>query len=388
MTLWILEARDPLIFGDGKPFSAIPGSRAKSLPAPYPSTLAGSVRTRAGTDPASGKFVAARIPELLQQQVRGPFLVELSDSGVAPAIQEWLLPAPADALLLQDGTRRRLRPLRLPAGASTNLQDLAIVGTAAAVKQKPADKPPLYWRWPAYLGWLQAPADGPVAPDDLGHAGPVREARVHVSIDTGTQRADEGALFQTSGMEYNRISSPDSKELSALRRFALALETSASVTPGIAFLGGERRVVRWSKADAPLPACPPELRRLIIAQRACRLVLVTPGCFDKGWQPAWVLSAAPGVTATLVGAAVARYQTVSGWDYAAQPGRPKPTRRLAPAGSVYFLKLEGDEAAIGWFVDAVWLQPISDSQQDRLDGFGLALAGAWDGKLCDVEVAK
>ena len=44
MTLWIIEPRDPLIFGDGKPFSAIPGARAKSLLFPHPPTLAGSMR--------------------------------------------------------------------------------------------------------------------------------------------------------------------------------------------------------------------------------------------------------------------------------------------------------------------------------------------------------
>ena len=60
-------------------------------------------------------------------------------------------------------------------------------------------------------------------------------------------------------------------------------------------------------------------------------------------------------------------------------GRPKPTRRLAPAGSVYFLELTGADDAIGRFVDAVWLQAISDDEQDQRDGFGLALLGAWDG---------
>jgi CRISPR-associated protein Cmr3 len=59
--------------------------------------------------------------------------------------------------------------------------------------------------------------------------------------------------------------------------------------------------------------------------------------------------------------------------------RPKPSRRLVPAGSVYFLKLDGSDAAIDQFIDATWLQAISDDEQDRRDGFGLALFGAWDG---------
>jgi len=84
----------------------------------------------------------------------------------------------------------------------------------------------------------------------------------------------------------------------------------------------------------------------------------------------------------IIAAALSRYQTISGWDY--EKGTPKPTRRLVPAGSVYFLNLEG-VADIEAFVNAVWLQAISDDDQSRLDGFGLALLGAWDGVMRNME---
>ncbi|HZQ09120.1 MAG TPA: type III-B CRISPR module-associated Cmr3 family protein, partial [Anaerolineae bacterium] len=48
MSVWLIEPRDPLIFRDGRPFNPTPGARAISLPFPYPSTLAGAVRTRVG----------------------------------------------------------------------------------------------------------------------------------------------------------------------------------------------------------------------------------------------------------------------------------------------------------------------------------------------------
>ena len=67
---------------------------------------------------------------------------------------------------------------------------------------------------------------------------------------------------------------------------------------------------------------------------------------------------------------------------------PKAHPRLVPAGSVYFLKFEGNptQAEIEKFIAAAWLQPVSDDEQSRNDGFGLALLGAWDGGLYEMEV--
>lgn len=397
MTLWIIEPRDPLIFGDGKPFTAIPGSRAKSLPFPYPSTIAGCVRTRAGQDPASGRFDKRRIRELLGVDVRGPLLVEIDAMDRQEVVTDWLLPAPADALLLEAKTpdcalRRKLSPLELPSGCVTDLAGLSVVGASSPVKEKPHPHAPRYWRWDAYLQWLRAPADGLTQLATLGHDGPARESRVHVSIEARNQTALEGALFQTSGMEFVRSEpSHDEHKLARSRTLALAVETEASLTDGLDFMGGERRVVRWRHTEAGLPACPDDVRANIVAQRACRMILLTPAHFQAGCLPSWALSKTTGVRVEVVGAAVPRYGAVSGWDYVT--GKPKPARRLAPAGSVYFLSLRGDPVALGRFVDAIWMQVVSDDlsgiedgEQARRDGFGLAIAGAWDGALSHLEV--
>lgn len=388
MTLWIIEPRDPLIFGDGKPFSAIPGARAKSLPFPHPPVIAGSVRTHAGPG-ASGQFDKSRISELIAKQVRGPVLVEL---GADDRILSWLVPAPADALLLrtpqkQLAQRLWLRPIKPPAGVVTNLEGLALIGPSKAAREKPHPGAPAYWRWQAYAEWLLKPADAEVAIDALGHGGPQRESRVHVRIKPKTQTALEGALYQTSGMEFVRAyRKTDEAGLGDVGALALALETDADLQDGIDFLGGERRIVCWRKADGGLPPCPVEVRQAIQQSRACRVMLVTPACFAQGLLPAWLLSCASGASATVIGAAVHRYQTASGWDY--EKRGPKPTRRLAPAGSVYYLKLAGNDEAINRFVDTVWMQAISDDPQARLDGFGLAALGAWkwDGTLHEMEV--
>jgi CRISPR-associated protein Cmr3 len=59
---------------------------------------------------------------------------------------------------------------------------------------------------------------------------------------------------------------------------------------------------------------------------------------------------------------------------------------MTPAGAVYFLRVEGDESARRAFARRIWLQAISDEEQDRRDGFGIALLGTWDGKTETLEV--
>lgn len=394
MSLWIVEPRDPVIFRDGKPFGTVPGARAKSLPFPFPSTVVGALRTHSGPND-NGRFDQTRIDELLQKEMRGPILVNLAASSES---ERWLMPAPADALLLRNdndnGQCKRvwLRPLALPAGAQSDLGDRALVGSPRAIKGKPLTNPPRYWRWSELKTWLIAPGSQELRVElrRLGHSGPSREYRTHVSIENASQTAREGALYQTSGLEFihtERPALPDGPAvLGGNQRLGLALQTDAELTESLAFLGGERRVVTWRKSDQTFPSCPVSIRQAILSSKCCRLLLATPAYFEGGYLPTELENWIPGVKATVVAVAVQRYQTVSGWDYASTPGRPKPTRRLAPAGSVYYLRLEGEDAAITQFIDAVWMRNISDGEQERRDGFGLALLGAWNGKFTPMEV--
>ena len=70
---WLIEPIDPLIVRDGRPFGPTPGARARTLPFPFPQTIAGAVRTRDGLD-ANGRFdrtqdnIARVITRLLQNE--------------------------------------------------------------------------------------------------------------------------------------------------------------------------------------------------------------------------------------------------------------------------------------------------------------------------------
>lgn len=208
---------------------------------------------------------------------------------------------------------------------------------------------------------------------------------MHVSIRPNTQTADEerGALFQTRGLEF--IHMPEKQALSKARRLGLAVATDApSLKPGIGPLGGERRLVFWRRSNETLPSLSGALEERIAALGHCRLILLTPAHFKAGWKPAWLLEGREGVIPSLQAVALKRCQTVSGWDFA--KGERKPTRRLAPAGTVYFLKLDGDSAAVKRWIDTIWMHCVSDEEQDRRDGFGLAVLGVWDGTFHRMEV--
>ena len=58
----------------------------------------------------------------------------------------------------------------------------------------------------------------------------------------------------------------------------------------------------------------------------------------------------------------------------APPRGPKPVKRMVPAGGVYFF-----EVIHGTASDLAhrWLLSVSDGDQDRRDGFGLAAWGTW-----------
>lgn len=393
MTVWLIQPRDPLIFRDGKPFNATPGACAQSLPFPYPSTLAGGLRTHAGRD-EKDRFDPQDIARLRQIRIHGPLLVALDDQD---EITAWYFPAPADCLFVEpaagegkQGQRYWVRPIMPPERAQTNLESkLQLVSTNPIIKQKRHKETPRFWHWKALQAWLLHPGNDqtPVTLNSIGISGLTQESRVHVRIDEETGTADEGFLFQTTGLEFQRLADgKNPKPLSTIQRYALAIEVGedANVKEGIDFLGGERRTVNWTPSKTTLPGCPAEIRKVIIAQKHCRLLLATPAIFEQGYLPQWVCENTPGLTITVVAAAVSRYEGISGWD--AEKQTQKPSRRLAPAGSVYYLSLTGSDATINQFIESTWMHTISDTEQDRLDGFGLALLGTWDGTIEPLEV--
>ena len=114
MSVWLIEPLDPLIARDGRPAAV---NHFLTVPFPYPSMLAGVVRTRMGSEGGAFTLPRHHLAELKEKvHVRGPLLAELNGED---AILQWLAPAPRDAVLLaKEGKAmlRRLAPRRLEDG--------------------------------------------------------------------------------------------------------------------------------------------------------------------------------------------------------------------------------------------------------------------------------
>jgi CRISPR-associated protein Cmr3 len=398
MSVWLVEPLDPLIARDGRPSSV--GGHFFTVSFPYPSMLAGAVRTRMGCE--NGAFTLrgeSALAELREKViVRGPLLAELRSDN--EEVLQWLAPAPRDLTILRTQEGRTILKRHLPraldpgeAMDSLSGEDLLPAGYAGGETYgKPPKDLPAFWRWAEFESWLTAPADrDDVDLKKLGVEALPIETRAHLAIQPGERVGMDGMFFQTSGLRFLQ------KGASRLepRRFALSLWCQGATVSGrkltlerqIAPLGGERRLARWSPASQQWPRMPESLRERIVADRRARLILLTPAIFEKGALPGWNGGTWPlggSVKATVSAACVQRPAVISGWDLAASngdgkpKGRPKPTRRLAPAGSVYFLKLEGAKEDLRRWCDEAWLNCVSDDAQDRRDGFGLAALGAWE----------
>jgi CRISPR-associated protein Cmr3 len=436
LNIWVIEPREPLIFRDGRPFSNRPGVVAQSLPFPFPATTTGGVRTQAGLDDR-GIFAFTsneQLETLKKLRVRGPLLVQIlpQDERKGQGQEEqsealdWFVPAPADALLLKPeekgaspapaGTllpkpdekgaskvKARVKRL-LPVQIGEALTDLAfycaekemkpalqLVGMQTWVSGKPIEKPPRYWRWDVFQKWLLSPEDKEIeAWSDLGIMGPQQEQRVHVSMDGEKHQGKEGALFATRAMEF--VVRNDEEELQEAHPLGLAMivEKDAQPVPreGFAAFGGERRIVHWRKYQSSALTCPSALTANIAVNEQgvwpCRMILLTPACFDKGFYPTAIQEEQDGVKPTLKAIALQRPDVISGWDFVR--GKPKRTRRLVPAGTVFFLELKGEQEAIRNWVEHHWLQCVSDERQDRTDGFGLAVIGTWNGEPQEMQL--
>ncbi|MEW6406912.1 MAG: type III-B CRISPR module-associated Cmr3 family protein, partial [Chloroflexota bacterium] len=317
MKYWLIQPRDPLIFRDGRPFTADPGARAATLSFPYPSTLAGAARTSSVPAPWPQRFSDEQVKALLEKSIRGPLLAAVDSSG---NVTEWFVPAPADALLLKkkddekSAIQQWLRPLAPPSGAQTDLgENIPVIGARQPSKEKPHSKAPAFWHWSQFEAWLAKPEDGDqVVLKDLGLPGLAREYRTHVRITPDTQTADAGGLFQTSGLEFTWVpvdEDTEKRDFLKLQELALAIATDVEIGTSLGFLGGERRIAGWKVASQPpFSKCPDAIRAVILAQRHCRLVILTPAIFESGHFPKQFLTKY-GLETIIKGAAVPRYQT-------------------------------------------------------------------------------
>jgi CRISPR-associated protein Cmr3 len=382
-SLWVIEPHDSLVIRDGRPFSPINGvAQAFSLPFVPPSVTAGAVRQRIGSN-ASGMFVADKVAQeqLKAHAVVGPFLIEKISNSIRV-----YFPRPADALLLQDSNDWHYLFPNAYHDVVTNMPQTGLLplypgeSVTPTLRRNKARQSGAFWSHDTMLNWL---CQRPVPFSSAMQIDPMpRDTRIHVKMDGNRHTAERGGLFATQGLTWQTGSMVKN------RQYALALLVPSQHDAqlqryAVSSLGGEQRLVGWKKESTnPLPTllqtCPDEIKQSIAQTRRCRVVITTPAYFDQGWLPQRLLQPVAGIDVQprLVAVGNDRSEFYSGWDM--QERAPKKSRKFAPAGSVYFIDFaDASPDMIQRWVTHWWMRPISDTEQDVRDGFGVALIGMW-----------
>lgn len=384
-TSWyLIEPQAPLVFRSGKPFGI--GSR-DGANFPWPSALAGLLRAQIvdarGLDPRGN---SEHLRELLALACAGPLPVERNAEG--RIVDVWL-PKPADAVLLKDEASGRLAYHRLAPkchadGTGSDLPTgLMPVSFDLPTKGKPQPGP-LWWPRRLFLDWMAGASVDHAAIAARCERTPWQVAtRTHLGIDRATFAAESGKLFQTEGLDFAptrciRDGRPDGWED---HRFDLLACGPDGIPTGTVTFGGERRLSWLSPLDEhPLP---PSSDLASSLGGGVALTLLTPALFADGWKPQWLDAQnegeppeTPGLRLRLHAAVLDRWQAISGWDLAKQ--QPRASRKAVPAGATYWFEIL---AATPAQLELLWLARLSDKEQDRRDGFGLALPRAWNSAL-------
>jgi CRISPR-associated protein Cmr3 len=376
---YLLEPKAPLIIRSGRPFDEQAGADAARFPPP--STLAGALRT-AYAD-SQGLAYGAYLADIA---VQGPLPVLLDLSGKPLQL---LVPKPVDAhYCYQEGQKSLLpaRPTPLAKGLGCDLPVAGLLpvqlAPGAGGKAAPG---PQWWAFTDLVAWRQALALG------IGHipswtqivqhgwTPPPDDIRTHVQISRQTQAAESGQLFQTAGLNFWQTAATSHVTQLPEQAVGIVAGIAADIQTDLITLGGERRLAAIRSLTGLWPTTPVNHTAAMVQAGGFSLTLLTPALFAKGWRPGWLdeelcgeLPGMPGLRVKLRAAALERWQPHSGWDLAKQ--QPRAGRKLIPAGATYWFEFVSAAPEV---MGELWLPTISDQLQDRLDGFGLALAMPW-----------
>ncbi|MGQ9532517.1 MAG: type III-B CRISPR module-associated protein Cmr3 [Desulfotomaculales bacterium] len=323
--MWLfLEPVDVLLFRDGRPFDALSDHRAASLFPPYPSVIQGAIRSHhlivKNVDLRDSKKIAEVVgtaEDFKGLRIRGPFLARRRGDMVLR-----YFPLPADAYFTEHHKLRPASPPQpLPATAAASAPTPMLLGLSATERPKKAHSG-LWLDEGALVAYLEGREITGIPENALFQ----RESRFGIGMDDARRTVREQALYEA---EFIR----PCKDVGLLVQVEGYEGWPAE---GVMRLGGEGRGARFTQRVevAPWPA-PPK-----VLPPRFKVYFATPTYFEGGWQPLtgnWNKFFEGRVE--LVAAAVHRYESIGGYDWAKQDH--KPARRYVPAGSVYYFECRG-----------------------------------------------
>jgi CRISPR-associated protein Cmr3 len=319
-----LEPLDVWLFRDGRPFDAQSDHRAASVFPPYPSVMQGVIRSHQlvvqGVDLRDDHAIKAAVGDAEDYgrlRLRGPWIACRRTETIVTRY----FPLPAD-LVASDGGLVALRPTRVSAGQiSSAVTDWLLMSPVPPQKTMPGE-------WLAEAELVKYLRGEPPAASP-SRALFVRESRLGIGRDDERRVTREAMLYE---VEFIRTQPGG----------GLYVEVEGYAgwhKAGTLRIGGEGRAAGYDILDEkppwpllPYPApLPPRFK----------VYFATPTYFERGWLPRdWqAFFTAPVELAT---AALPRYESVGGYDWAAN--RHKPARRTVPAGSVYYFVNPGGAA--------------------------------------------
>lgn len=326
MTLQLfLRPLDVWLFRDGRPFDAGSAHRAESVFPPYPTVIQGAFRTARllwqGVDLKDKQAIAKLVgkpDEYGTLRLRGPFLARREGNDIVR-----YFPQPANALV--DG--KTLTPARLDPPTAT-LKSSSPLPQLFGLKQKSGKQnEPLWLSEAALIDYLdkQEQAVEGVPSKELFE----REERFGIGMNQRRVTVD-GMLYEA---EFIR----------PCEGVGLMVEMDGYDEPewkksGFLHLGGEGRMASFEPVEAsPLPKPPASASRF-------KVFFATPAYFENGWTHAqdihdWSKFFVRPVK--LLGAALQRYETLGGFNWAENDTKAsahRPARRFIPAGSVYYFE--------------------------------------------------
>lgn len=377
MTTYVIEPLAPIIVRSGRPFDGQTGADTARFPPP--STLAGALRT------AHAESMGLPLTsDLARISVDGPLPARLDEHG-KPA---WLLvPKPANALYFSDKRLVAAHPRPLAAGEGMDLPDADLypIQLAEQATGKPGSGP-RWWSLQDLQRFRRGELPTVESLEDAGWTAPEDDIRTHVAIDRHSHAAASSQLFQTAGVGFFHRPPATTRlgqEALPAGRIGLIGRIAGHIEPGVVILGGERRLAAIAPCAENLwPECPADWVASLRRAGGVCLSLLTHALFDAGWRPGWSANGGAGfppgcngLRLKLRAAALERWLPHSGWDLA--KNRSRAGRKLVPAGAAYWFEILNANDVPDTALRALWLSTISDAEQDRLDGFGLALPSAW-----------
>lgn len=346
MSVHFIEPYDVLFLRGNKLFGDA-GSYGESMMPPKPSVVAGALRSallaHKGIDPA--RFAAGEVndAELGTPREPGPFRITSfclarAVPGRSPRV-EALFALPADVVVSEseDGrVVRRIEPVSPTNEILSSSATLHLPVLAEAQRGKPASGHLLSTAgWQAYLAGDAIPADTLVHSSGLWET----EARIGIALDPIRRSVGDGQLFTTEAVALRKTEhskQPPSANDPGDAGFVVEIVGAAIPAKMTLRLGGDGRAAVCRCIDDVFPK--PDYDAIARAGR-CRLVLTTPGIFERGWLPTGTDGGSNfdlhDVRGRIVCAAVPRAEILSGFDLAKR--MPKPAQRAAPVGSVYWL---------------------------------------------------